>query len=368
MGSAVKASGRSAGSSRGSGARARRTRAPPRRRRRCRATASARGGGPWRTSRTAWRRPCRAGCPRCQLRRSAPRCALQRRRSASYSASEIVGRVLPVVAAGRARRSRPPAPHARPRPRPRSRAVRDGACHGARRCNCMRRRTLSLAAVFAAPCRGTTSFLRSCSIRGFEQPPRRGAGLVGDGRRRRACGRSPRAARASIASTADAASPPASAPAPASLAIRKCLSARAATCGAWVTAITCTRSASRASRCADGVRHRAADAGVDLVEDQRRRRAAIGQRHLQRQHEARELAAGRDLHQRPGRVPGLVCTQNSTRSKPSAGRGWLVASRSRTMNARALELQRRQFAVDRLFQRRAALPARGAERSRRPRR
>ncbi len=58
---------------------------------------------------------------------------------------------------------------------------------------------------------------------------------------------------------------------------------------------------------ADGVRNRAADAGIDLVEDQRRRRAAIGQHHFQRQQETRELAAGGDLHHRarPGAGIGL---------------------------------------------------------------
>jgi hypothetical protein len=49
---------------------------------------------------------------------------------------------------------------------------------------------------------------------------------------------------------------------------------------------------------ADRVRHRAADAGIDFVEHQRGRRAAVGQHHLERQQEARQLAAGGDLHQR----------------------------------------------------------------------
>ena len=44
--------------------------------------------------------------------------------------------------------------------------------------------------------------------------------------------------------------------------------------------------------------HRAADAAVDLVEDHRARAAFLGQRHLQRQDEAGQLAARRDLHQR----------------------------------------------------------------------
>ena len=48
----------------------------------------------------------------------------------------------------------------------------------------------------------------------------------------------------------------------------------------------------------NGVSHRAADAGVDLVEHQSGRRAAIGQHHLERQQKPRQLAAGSDLHQR----------------------------------------------------------------------
>ena len=101
---------------------------------------------------------------------------------------------------------------------------------------------------------------------------------------------------------------------------------------------------------ADGVRHRAADAGVDLVEDQRRRRAAIGERHLQRQQEARQLAAGRDLHQRAGRVPGLVRTQNSTWSMPSSVR---LSGFARQLDDELgpLELQRRQLGHDRPRQR-----------------
>ena len=56
-----------------------------------------------------------------------------------------------------------------------------------------------------------------------------------------------------------------------------------------------------ADRLGDG----AAGAGVDLVEDERRRRAAVGERHLQRQQEARQLAARRDLHQRAGLGAGI---------------------------------------------------------------
>ena len=56
---------------------------------------------------------------------------------------------------------------------------------------------------------------------------------------------------------------------------------------------------------ADGVGHRAADARVDLVEHQRRRRAAIGQHDFQRQHEARKFAARGDFGQRAGPRAGI---------------------------------------------------------------
>ncbi len=49
---------------------------------------------------------------------------------------------------------------------------------------------------------------------------------------------------------------------------------------------------------------RAADAAVDLVEDQRRHRRGAGQHQLQRQHEARQLAARGDARERPERRAG----------------------------------------------------------------
>ena len=50
----------------------------------------------------------------------------------------------------------------------------------------------------------------------------------------------------------------------------------------------------------DRIRHRTARAGVDLVEHERRRRATVRQHDFERKQETRELAARRDLHQRPG--------------------------------------------------------------------
>ncbi len=49
---------------------------------------------------------------------------------------------------------------------------------------------------------------------------------------------------------------------------------------------------------ADRARHRAADAAIDLVEDHRRRPALLGERDLEREDEARQLAAAGDLVER----------------------------------------------------------------------
>ena len=65
-----------------------------------------------------------------------------------------------------------------------------------------------------------------------------------------------------------------------------------------MTESTCTRDAEPRQPLADGVGRRAARARIDFVEHQRRRRAAIGQHHLQRQHEARQFAARGDFHHR----------------------------------------------------------------------
>ena len=49
---------------------------------------------------------------------------------------------------------------------------------------------------------------------------------------------------------------------------------------------------------ADGVGNGAADAGVDLVEDKRGRRAAVGQHHFQRQQKTSQVAPRGHPHQR----------------------------------------------------------------------
>ena len=64
-------------------------------------------------------------------------------------------------------------------------------------------------------------------------------------------------------------------------------------------------------------RRPAADAGVDLVEDQRGHRVGAGQAHLQRQHDPGQLAAGRARADRQRRRAGCGCSSSSTSSMPS---------------------------------------------------
>ena len=65
---------------------------------------------------------------------------------------------------------------------------------------------------------------------------------------------------------------------------------------------------------ADRVGDRAADAGVDLVEDQGRRGAALGQRTLIASRNRASSPPEATFISGPGREPGLVCTKNSARS------------------------------------------------------
>ncbi len=100
---------------------------------------------------------------------------------------------------------------------------------------------------------------------------------------------------------------------------------------------------------ADGVGDRAAHAGVDLVEHQRRRRTAVRQHDLERQQEARQLAAGGDLHQRArlgarvGLHPELDAVEalRSRRTLVGLDLGHEFC---------ALELERSEFGVDGLVE------------------
>ena len=85
---------------------------------------------------------------------------------------------------------------------------------------------------------------------------------------------------------------------------------------------------------ADRAGDRAADAAVDLVEDHRRRAALLGQRDLEREDEARQLAARGDPDQRPERRAGigrdLELDPVAARARPCAS-----ASGSTTVRKRA---------------------------------
>jgi hypothetical protein len=100
------------------------------------------------------------------------------------------------------------------------------------------------------------------------------------------------------------------------LEIKRCWSARAATCGAWVTAITCTLPASRASR-APIASATAPPTPVSISSN-----TSVGAEPLS---DNTTFSASRKRDSSPPEatfiigpafVPGLVWTQNSTRSKP----------------------------------------------------
>ena len=86
------------------------------------------------------------------------------------------------------------------------------------------------------------------------------------------------------------------------LATTRWWSAQAATCGRWVTASTWRSRPSCFISRPDRLGHRAADAGIDLVEDQRLRRAELAGGDGDRQRDARQLAARRHLADRPRRA------------------------------------------------------------------
>jgi hypothetical protein len=93
------------------------------------------------------------------------------------------------------------------------------------------------------------------------------------------------------------------------------------------------------------VGHRAADAGVDLVEDERRRRAAIGQHHLQREHETRQFAARGHFHQRPG-ARARIGLRPELHLIDAVGAGQARVAGDLGDEPRPLQLQGRQFAAD----------------------
>ena len=100
-------------------------------------------------------------------------------------------------------------------------------------------------------------------------------------------------------------------------------SAKAATCGRWVTTSTWWSRAEGGQRPADRQRRLAADAGIDLVEHEGGRRG--GEHQAQGQHGAGQLAAGGHLGERQRRRP----------------RGWRPAGTARRRRVVAADVDRR---------------------------
>ena len=152
----------------------------------------------------------------------------------------------------------------------------------------------------------------------------------------------------------------------ASLEISRCWPARAATCGACVTAITCTLAASRASR-APMASATAPPTPVSISSNTSvgaEPRSASTTFSASRKRDSSPPEA--TFISGPGRVPGLVCTQNSTRSNP-CGPGEAAIALDLGGEGRALELQRRELGIDGLVELSRGFLARGRELLRRGR-
>ena len=67
---------------------------------------------------------------------------------------------------------------------------------------------------------------------------------------------------------------------------------------------------------ANGIGHRTAHPRIDFVENERWCGPAVGEHDFEREQETRNSPPDATFIKGPGRVPGFVCTQNSTRSKP----------------------------------------------------
>ena len=116
---------------------------------------------------------------------------------------------------------------------------------------------------------------------------------------------------------------------------------------------------------ADRVGNRPADRRVDLVEDQRRRRAAVGERHLEGEEKAGEFAARGDLHHRPRLAPRIGPDQKGDVVDAGGGSPRRIAAEGHG-KLRPFELQRRQLGLDRFLEVACGEPPFAAE-FRRPR-
>ena len=116
-----------------------------------------------------------------------------------------------------------------------------------------------------------------------------------------------------------------------------CRSAIAAICGRCVTQSTCFPACATAQ---------SADARVDFIEDQRRDRVLLRQHILHRQHDPRQLAAGRDLCHRPERLAHVGRHQEPHKVKPCLLR-LLLLKLTQELHLRHVQL--RKFCLDALL-------------------
>ena len=105
----------------------------------------------------------------------------------------------------------------------------------------------------------------------------------------------------------------------------------------------------------------AANAGVDLVEDQSRRSAALRQSHLDREQEPGKLAARGHLHE-GARAGARIGAHEEFRSVVPARRNERVIALKVDAELGPFELERRQFRADRRHEFARARLAPGAER------
>ena len=94
---------------------------------------------------------------------------------------------------------------------------------------------------------------------------------------------------------------------------------------------------------ADLVRHRAADAAIDLVKDQGSRLAVLRQGDLQGQHHARELATRGNLVQGPGRTARIGGDVKGNAVPAFNAPAILVPSGNNGFKHRLIQGQGRQF-------------------------
>ena len=149
---------------------------------------------------------------------------------------------------------------------------------------------------------------------------------------------------------------------PLAFSTRQCLTARAATCGEWVTTRTCSRAASCASRSPTA----AAVAPPTPLSTSSNTSVGTGSASASTTFSASRkrdssppdaiFASG------PGGRPGFVATSKATRSSPCSPQSLSGSRSKRVREAGLVQLQRRQLGGDRAVQLLRRLVARGAQR------